>query len=142
MISDEVAEQMLAMRIDGFSEKKIAQRFDTTPSEVRFAINAALPKMDAQARVLAYSVEVLRLSEEVHRTYAQASRNGDLAATNAVLRASDQRSSLIGLNSPTRLTFELVSDISAPPLNTTEKIRAPLDGLAVQQQLPAPEKVE
>ena len=141
MISDEVAEQMLAMRIDGFSEKKIAQRFDTTPSEVRFAINAALPKMDAQARVLAYSVEVLRL-EEVHRTYAQASRNGDLAATNAVLRASDQRSSLIGLNSPTRLTFELVSDISAPPLNTTEKIQAALDGLAVQQQLPAPEKVE
>ena len=141
MIDDETAELMLQMRIDGFSEKKIARRFNTDPTEVRFAINNVLPKMDAQARITAYNIEVLRL-EQVHQTYCKASNSGDLGATNAVLRASDQRASLIGLNSPTRLTFELVSDAASPQLNTTEKIQAALAGLVAQRQLPAPENAE
>ena len=129
MVEDDIALKMYKARVAGESERKIAAKFKVTPTEVRHAVARMLPIIDTAARIEAYGLQLARYDElfEAHFGPAKALDQG---SSMVCLKIADQCASLLGLNSPTHMTFELAEATTAPQLTTSEKIDKVLRELA------------
>ncbi|WP_157087958.1 hypothetical protein [Bradyrhizobium jicamae] len=97
----------------GISNRAIARRYRITAREVDLALERALPQIDNLTRVAAIKVELARLDQLIQPFFLKAMQ-GDSVAANILIRLSERRSELLGLNSPLRIDATLVETYDDP----------------------------
>lgn len=116
-------EQALLLRRSGLSFSAIGQRLGLSKSRAHALVQMGLE--DAREQVAAHSdqlrtEEVSRLDGMLSKIYAKAAR-GDLQAIDRVLKISERRARLFGLDAPVRTALQGGGE-DAPPIVTEARV--------------------
>lgn len=116
-------EQALLLRRSGLSFSAIGQRLGISKSRAHALVQMGLE--DAREQVAAHSdqlrtEEVSRLDGMLSKIYAKAAR-GDLQAIDRVLKISERRARLFGLDAPVRTALQGGGE-DAPPIVTEARV--------------------
>ena len=113
LVDDERDGEILKHRLVGVSIRAIARRFRVPISEVNAALARAMPAIDSPTRVNEIKLELARLDVALKPVFARVIE-GDLAAISVMIRLSERRSELLGLNSPLRIDAVMVETYDNP----------------------------
>ena len=90
-------DQILELRLGGASTKMIARRFRISVEVVNDVLDAAFEQLSDRGRLRATHLELARLDELLGKFRAKA-LDGDPVAANLLVRLSERRSALLGLD--------------------------------------------
>src|SRR5689334_22743977 len=99
LVDDDLDTEILKHRLIGVSVNRIARRFRITKYEVEAALERTLPQVDNPMRLKAIKLELERLDQLIRPFFAKA-LEGDTAAASIMVKLSERRSALLGLDSP------------------------------------------
>ena len=122
---------MYRLKLQGFSIRELARKFNCPQRHVKEAIERALEPIDAFTRGRMLQIELERC-EELQLAHHAAATAGDLGATAAVIKVMEHRAALGGLyaSNASRIgPVELVEQ-AKEKINTTTQIQKVLDDLA------------
>ncbi len=122
------------LRVSGRTIGDVCQMLDVTPADVNRALDkAAQAALTPQARVRAVHIEQARL-EGLEEAFLPAARAGDDKAAQVVIRASERRSVLCGLNALVHMHVDPIARAqeAGPHPTSTEQIRAAIEELRGQ----------
>ena len=120
-------DQILELRLGGASTKTIARRFRIPVEAVNDVLDAAFEQLSDRGRLRATHLELARLDELLGKFRAKA-LEGDPVAANLLVRLSERRSALLGLDhrqvDPVMLSLSVM-----PRASSTDRIREAIDRL-------------
>jgi hypothetical protein len=127
-------------RLAGHSINAIARELNLPAIEVDAAIDRALRPIDEPFRLQTIGLELERFDRLCFVFFAKA-LNGDAPSAAIVLKASERRAAILGLDVPAggRKDPVVLQVEQTPQLNTTERIKAALDRINASRPLPKPE---
>lgn len=137
LIDDDLDLELLKHRMAGISVRAIAKRYALTKREVEAALDRALPQIDNATRIAAIKLELERLDQLIRPFFVKA-LDGDTAAASILVKLSERRSDLLGLNAPMRIDATLVETYDNP--SSTEDLQSAIDRLLVGKTTPSPEQ--
>ena len=129
-------EQIIATRLSGEPERKIAKRIGITLADVRDALDrfsATVISHYTRLHRLALDLETIDRMVETFQTMAKA---GDVQAGALLAKFLESRRIMLGLELPRRADPLLVEVQAAPPKTSTERIAEVIERLCLE----APEK--
>src|SRR5262245_45220333 len=132
-------EEIFRARLKGRSVRAIAREFACEIVEVEEIIEKMCAPASAAMRRQALALDLQRL-DELQTVFYEKAQDGDTASAAIVIKLSERRASLLGLDVPASVRGDAVqlAIITPPqPESTTDRIRRALDLLAAER-LPAP----
>jgi hypothetical protein len=136
-INDERDEEIIRLRIAGASVRAIAKQLGCTAGDVNRAVDRlANTILDVRYRTRTVALELERFDRLGMRFFAMA-LNGDVAAGSLLVKISERRGDLLGLNSPIKVDVIDAQRQAQPVATSTDRITAALDRIA--GKLPKPE---
>jgi hypothetical protein len=125
-VADE--DQILELRLGGASVKTIARRFRISTELVNDVLDAAFEQLSDRGRLRATNLELARLDELLGKFRAKA-LEGDPVAANLLVRLSERRSALLGLDHRQVDPVMLSLSVHQPP-SSVDRIMAAIDRIA------------
>jgi DNA-binding CsgD family transcriptional regulator len=122
-------DQILELRLGGASVKTIARRFHISVERVNETLDGAFEQLSDRGRLRATNLELARLDELIGKFRAKA-LEGDPVAANLMVRLSERRCQLLGLDHKNTDPV-LLNMVVNPPASSTDRIRQALDRLRV-----------
>jgi hypothetical protein len=118
-------------RLAGASVHAIAKEMHLPVKEVDAALTRACCPLDEGYRLTTIGLELARFDQLVKVFYAKAC-NGDASAANVLIKVSERRAAILGLDVPaaSRQDPVVLQTGQTPQPTTTERIRAALDRIA------------
>ena len=126
LVADDLDPEILKHRMAGISVRAIMRRYALTKREVDAALDRALPQIDNATRIAAIKLELERLDQLIRPFFVKALA-GDTAAASILVKLSERRSSLLGLDAPLRIDATLVESYENP--NSTQDLEAAINRL-------------
>jgi hypothetical protein len=126
LIDDDLDAEILKHRMAGISVRAIARRYNMTKREIDAALERALPQIDNPTRLRAIKIELERLDQLIRPFFVRA-LDGDTAAASIMVKLSERRADLLGLNAPLRIDATLVEVAEAP--SSTEELETAIGRL-------------
>jgi hypothetical protein len=120
-------------RLAGHSINAIARELNLPAQEIDAAIDRALHPIDEPFRLQTIGLELERFDRLCYVFYAKA-LNGDAASAAIVLKCSERRSAILGLDVPAGIRRDpvMLQVEQAPQISSTERIREALDRIAAE----------
>jgi len=122
-------QQIYADRLAGFSVLAIADKYRTDVPEVERIVSQMCPSISMQMKLATIELELARLDEITNAFHARA-KAGDAPSAAIMLRVSDARRSLLGLDSPLRVDAVQVRAEAGPGPTSIDKISAVIERIA------------
>jgi hypothetical protein len=129
--------QMFKQRLAGKSIRAIAQEFRLSVRETQDIVMAMCTGIDVRMRIHTLELELERL-DELQGAFHERALDGDVPAGALVLKISERRAQLLGLDAPVRLDLNQIEAIE-PRESSFDKIKAALDAVA-RERLKKPDK--
>jgi hypothetical protein len=129
--SDEIAEQILKLRVAGSSPRDIARHFGLSIAETNRLLDKALGVVDDKLRSRAMLVD-LELLGRLQQPFLRLAMAGDTQAAALVLKILERRACYLSLDSPVRV--DVLQQVEVHQPNSTERIRAAINRLTGPQQ--------
>jgi hypothetical protein len=128
-------EEILKMRIAGASPRAIAKQLGCSIGDVNRCVDRlAASILDSRYRARTIALELERL-DRLTMQFFQTALAGDTAAGSLLVKISERRGDLVGLNSPVKV--DLIAQEPQPRQTSTDRIMAAIDRIA-GKQLPKP----
>ncbi|MGR4930615.1 hypothetical protein ACIPUD_27985 [Bradyrhizobium sp. CAR08] len=113
LVDDDLDAQILTHRMAGISVRAIMRRYGMTKRDVEAALDRALPQINNATRIATIKLELERLDQLIRPFFVKALA-GDTAAASILVKLSERRSSLLGLDAPLRIDATLVESYDNP----------------------------
>jgi hypothetical protein len=139
MVTEVDGEQIIAARLSGEPERKIAKRLGSTLADVRDALDrfsATVISHHTRLHRLALDLETIDSMVETFQPMAKA---GDVQAGALLAKFLESRRIMLGLELPRRADPLLVEVQSAPPKTSTERIAEVIERLCLEAPQRPPE---
>jgi hypothetical protein len=130
--------EIFERRLVGHSVHAIAKEFRITVKEVDAALNRACTPIDEDFRLTTIGLELARFDQLLTVFYEKAI-NGDAAAANILLKVSERRAAILGLDVPAAVRKDpvLLQIEQTPQPTSTDRIRAALDAIIAERKDPS-----
>jgi len=122
-------QQIYEDRLIGLSVLSIAEKYRTDVGEVEAIIARMCPSISMQMKLATIELELARL-EELQTAFHTKAKSGCVQSAAILLRLSEARRQLLGLDSPLKVDAVQVRAEAAPTASSVGRIRAALDRLA------------
>ena len=122
-------QQIYEDRLIGLSVLSIADKYRTDVGEVQAIIARMCPGISLQMKLATIELELARL-EELQTAFHAKAKGGCVQSAAILLRLSEARRQLLGLDSPLKVDAVQVRAEAAPTASSVDRIRAALDRLA------------
>jgi hypothetical protein len=138
LVPDALYEELFQARLSGLTEYAVSKRHGVPVRTVRRAVEALAPKVDNKLRMRELAVELGRLDRlgEVFLEVALTEKDAQAAAI--VLKVSERKSSMLGLDyAPLRTDLATLTVIQPPPrADSTALIRQALERVCAEGRPP------
>jgi hypothetical protein len=132
----DVEEAIFQARVAGKSVRSLVKQFGVSAKEVERICLERLPEIDDAARRKALGIELERLDALLAVFLRKAVEESDVPSAGIVLKICERRAAYLGLDRPVKVDPVVLR--VEPQMNSTERIKAALDAIAKQAQLPPP----
>jgi hypothetical protein len=122
-------QQIYSDRLSGLSVLAIADKYRTDVVEVQAIITRMCPSISTALKLATVELELARLDELQSYFHAKA-RTGDAQAAAIVLRVSEARRQLLGINSPLSVDVVQVRAEAGPAKSSTDIISEAIERIA------------
>jgi hypothetical protein len=137
-VADE--DQILELRLGGASTRSIARRFRIPVEVVNNVLDGMFEQLSDRGKLRATNLELARLDELIG-VYRQKAIEGSVVAASLLVRLSERRSALLGLDARQQDPVMLSMTVT-PQVSTTDRIMAAIENLRHQGNGDNPSMIE
>jgi hypothetical protein len=124
-------DQILELRLGGASTRSIARRFRISVEIVNNVLDGMFEQLSDRGKMRATNLELARLDELIGVYRKKAVDEGNVVAANLLVKLSERRSALLGLDA--RMTDPVLLSMSVTPqVSSVDRIMAALENLRHQ----------